>query len=116
MKSTLATLRLLALFCYVCATAAATVLAEQPSIAWNPESGRAVLTNGRMELVVETKSGLNPRSLRDVKTGQVYADRDYAWSLGNDAALPKVEGAPVVVDSKDGKRVLLRDISRRTDL
>jgi hypothetical protein len=102
MKSTTATLRLLALCCSVCAIAAATALAEPPSIAWDPGTGRAVLTNGSMELVVETKAGLNARSLRDVKTGQAYADRDYAWSLGNDAAFPKLEGAPAVADSKDG--------------
>jgi hypothetical protein len=74
----------------------------QPNIAWDPDSGRAVLTNGRIELVVETKSGLNPRSLRDAKIGQAYADRDYAWSMAGTSELPKMEGAPVIAESKDG--------------
>ena len=31
----------------------------QPNIVWNPDNGQAVLTNGAVELIVETKSGIN---------------------------------------------------------
>jgi hypothetical protein len=96
--------------CYVATILGVTLLSTvcradgQPAIAWDPDTGRAVLTNGRMELIVETKSGLNPRLLRDVKTGQVYADRDYVWSMAGTSELPKLEGEPVVTDTKDGGR------------
>ena len=74
----------------------AEIKSDPPKISWNAESGQAVLTNGQVELVVETKSGINARSLRDVKTGQVYADRDYAWNLGGTVGLPKMEAAPEI--------------------
>lgn len=86
------------------ALASTVVMAEdaQPTIAWNAETGQAVLTNGQLELVIETKSGINPRSLRDVKTGQVYADREYAWSLNGVVGFPKTDIAPVIAISEDG--------------
>jgi hypothetical protein len=77
------------------------VRAAQPTIAWNAETGQAVVANGRLELVVDTKSGINPRSLRDTAGGAVYADRDYVWGRGG---LPKMEEAPVIADSGDGSR------------
>lgn len=64
-----------------------------PTVQWNAESGRAVLTNGRIELVIETKNGLNPNSLRDLRTGQAFADRDYSWPGG---VFPKLQGPPKV--------------------
>jgi hypothetical protein len=81
-----------ALFCECTASAA------QPSITWNAASGRAVLTNGRLELIVETKSGINPCSLRDLKSGRVYADGDYSWPEGK---RPKLAGKPVIAE-EDG--------------
>jgi acetyl esterase/lipase len=81
-----------ALFCECTASAG------QPSITWNAASGRAVLTNGRLELIVETKSGINPCSLRDVKSGRVYADGDYSWPEGK---RPKLAGKPVITE-EDG--------------
>ena len=56
--------------------------AEEPKIAWNAETGQAALTTGGVELVVETKDGINAKSLRDTKSGQVFADRDYEWQGG----------------------------------
>lgn len=50
------------------------------SAQYDQSSGRIRVTNGRLELVIDTKSGLNPNSLRDSKTGRVYADTDYVWS------------------------------------
>jgi hypothetical protein len=38
-----------------------------------------VLTSGRLQLVIKTRSPSNPCSLRDLKSGRVYADGDYAW-------------------------------------
>jgi hypothetical protein len=77
---------------------------KQPSITWNADTGRAVLTNGRLELVVETNAGVNARSLRDVVSGQVYADRDYVWQSGGKLGFPKMEGAPETAESQDGGR------------
>jgi alpha-galactosidase len=78
---------------------ASTVVNEKPSIAWNAKSGIAVLTNGGLELTVETKSGLNPCSLRDLKSGYIYADQDYAWP---DGGFPKSEKPPVIKQLKNG--------------
>jgi hypothetical protein len=75
----------------------------QPNIAWNADTGRAVLTSGRLELIVETKSGVNACSLRDVVSGQVYADRDYVWSIGGTVGLLKMDGNPVVAGGTDPK-------------
>jgi hypothetical protein len=72
------------------------------NIVWNSDGRQAVLSNGRLELVVDTKSGINARSLRDTTSGQVYADRDYAWSNSGVPGFPKMDGAPVIGDSKDG--------------
>ncbi len=76
----------------------------QPSITWNAAIGRAVLTNGRLELVVETRSGINARSLCDAGSGQTYADRDYAWICGGKPGFPKMDAAPTIADCKDGGR------------
>jgi hypothetical protein len=78
--------------------------AGQPSITWNADAGRAMLTNGRLELAVETKLGVNARSLRDLGSGQVYADRDYAWISGGSLGFPKLDAAPVIADVKNGGR------------
>jgi hypothetical protein len=84
----------------LCARAAS---AASPSIKWAAESGRAVLTNGRLEMVVETKHGMNACSLRDETSGQVYADRDYQWGGG----FPILGGQPAIVESEDGSAIVL---------
>jgi hypothetical protein len=76
----------------------------QPNIDWNAAIGRAVLTNGPLELVVEASSGINARSLRDVVSGQVYADRDYVWQSGGKLGFPKLNGLPQTTEDKDGSR------------
>jgi hypothetical protein len=78
--------------------------APEPGITWEPDIGRAVLTSGRLELIVETKSGVNACSLRDLKTGQVYADGDYHWRGGG---FPRMEAAPVTTNHDDGSRSIL---------
>jgi hypothetical protein len=79
--------------------AAASPTAEPPNITWDAESGRALLANGRLQLVVETKDGINAKSLRDTKSGQVFADRDYQWPGGG---FPKLEKAPEITKLDDG--------------
>jgi hypothetical protein len=39
--------------------------APPPQIAWDRERGRAVTTSSRVELIIETRPGLNARSLRN---------------------------------------------------
>ena len=73
----------------------------EPNIVWNSETGQAVLTSGGLELVIETKAGLNARSLRDTKSGQVFADRDYEWPRGE---FPKMETHPEIKKLDDGSR------------
>jgi hypothetical protein len=104
MQQRIATLAVAVAVCMGLAFTTTTVSAEQPSIVWDSDTGQAILTNGRMELIVETKAGLNPRSLRDAETGQRYADRDYLWSMAGSSALPKIEDAPIITDTKDGGR------------
>ena len=61
----------------------------RPNIQWDVDNGRAVLTNGRLELIVETRPGLNAHSLRDWTSGAVHADRHYSWPGG---AFPTLSG------------------------
>jgi hypothetical protein len=78
-------------------------LAAPPSISWDAKSGRAVFTNGRLEMIVETKHGVNACSLRDVASGQVYADRDYQWGGG----FPELGGQPAISESENGSAIVL---------
>jgi hypothetical protein len=55
---------------------------KKPYADFNSKTGIVTLGNGRFELVVKTKEGLNPCEMRDVKTGRVYADADYVWPGG----------------------------------
>ena len=71
--------------------------AAEPTAKLDSKTGRVVLTNGRLELVIETRQGINPCSLRDLKSGQVYADRDYVWPGGG---FPKMEQPPVIKNHK----------------
>jgi hypothetical protein len=88
------------------AAASAAPAPDQPTITWNRESGQVTLVNGRLELIVETKSGVNARSLRDLSSGQVFADDDYAWPGG---AFPGLAGTPVVTRDSDGTSSVVFD-------
>ncbi len=79
--------------------ASSNTLAAGPSVALNAESGQARLTTGDLELLVDTKNGIDARSLRDVKTGEVFADRDYSWPNGK---FPALANAPAVELHEDG--------------
>jgi len=61
------------------------------------KTGQVILRSGRLELIVETKDGLNPGSLRDLKSGRIYADADYRWH-GIDR--PEIDQSPII--SADG--------------
>lgn len=94
-------LRQLALFA-VCTLVCSSVLAtETPRPAVVRKADRVVLTTGRLELVVDTKAGINPCSLRDLENGQVYADGNYVWP---DNKFPKIDGERVIVEQPDGSR------------
>ena len=67
--------------------------AADPQITWNAESGQARLTTGNVELLIDTKGGLNPHSLKNVQSGEVFADRDYCWPNGK---LPALSKAPTI--------------------
>jgi len=81
------------------AAAMINVFAGPPSVEFRPQTGKVVMTSGSLELVVETNSGLNACSLRDLKSGRAYADTDYVWPNGQ---FPKLEGAAAIVSEKDG--------------
>jgi len=81
--------------------AAAERVAAEPNVTWSGESGQVTLVNGRLQLIIETKSGINARSLRDLKSGQVYADRDCSW-LGD--RFPQMEKDPVPKRQKEGSQ------------
>jgi hypothetical protein len=91
---------LVAMLLAACATAAS---AASPKITWDKATGRVTVTNGRLELTVETKDGLNPCLLRDAATGCAYADGDYAWP---DGAFPALIAEPTVTRLRDGTRVI----------
>jgi hypothetical protein len=79
-----------------------------PAVRWEAASGRAFVTNGRLALVIETKSGLNPGSLRDSGSGWAIADRDYSWPGGG---FPKLDGVPIVADLPGGgKSIVFRGL------
>ena len=62
-------------------------------------TGTVTLVNGRLELTIETRPWYNPRCLRDLHSGRLFADSDYVWSDGEPAALV---GAPVFTTLPDG--------------
>ena len=72
---------------------------EQPDVAWNGESGQARLTTGNVELLIDTKAGLNAHSLKNVQSGEVYADRDYCWPNGK---LPTLSKSPTITKEPGG--------------
>jgi hypothetical protein len=76
----------------------AVVSADQPSARFDPITQKATLTNGRLELVIDAKEGINPCSLRDLKSGRGFADADYSWPKG---IRPTLAEKPVILE-KDG--------------
>ncbi|MCL5098908.1 MAG: hypothetical protein M1608_15510, partial [Candidatus Omnitrophica bacterium] len=76
---------------------------SKPSVSFDSATGQVRLVNGRLELLVETRPGLNPRSLRDLRTGQAYADGDYAWPGGS---FPKLVRSPELMPAAGGGQMV----------
>ncbi len=93
------TLLLCAGFAAALTTTSAGLSAGTPPAQYDRSSGQVRLTNGRLELLIDTRSGLNPCSLRDSKTGRVYADADYAWS---GIKTPMLTRQPEIRNAADG--------------
>jgi hypothetical protein len=77
------------------------------TVKWDSQKGVATVKNGDLELIVETKNGLNPSALRNVRNGQVYADRDYSWP-GDER--PRLVGQPVVGEDSIKFKAKLNDL------
>ena len=83
------------------------------AIQFDTDTEQVRILNGRLELVVETQQGLNANSLRDVKTGRVYADADYVWP---GSVLPKVLGRPVIKQRSKEAQTHLKRIQTEMEL
>jgi hypothetical protein len=82
------------------------VFAAPPSMKLDPATQRMVLTSGRLELVIEMKKGVNPCSLRDLRSGRVYADGPYAWF---EHFRPTLVGKPKIVDQDNTCSVTFKE-------
>ena len=78
---------------------AGTLPAAKPTVSYDESSGQVKITNGRLELIVDTAKGINPHGLRDIKGGRVYADADYGWP---DGKKPVPIGDPLIETQPDG--------------
>ncbi len=87
-------------FASICCLIVFCGLVSGQSIQWDEQIGQVAIVNGRLELIVQTKSGLNPCSLRDLKSGWIYADRDYVWSGGTE--FPKMLKPPAITNQENG--------------
>jgi hypothetical protein len=76
--------------------------AAEPAITWDAASGKVCLTTGNLELLVNTKDGINACSLRNVQTGDVFADRDYSWPNGK---FPILMGTPEIAQNGESKSI-----------
>lgn len=72
--------------------------AAQPTAILDSKTGQIVLTSGRMELTVDTQGGANPCGMRDLKSGRVYVDGDYAWPKDAHSTMK----ATIASDGTDG--------------
>src|SRR5689334_15124049 len=77
-----------------------------PNIILDESTGTLTLTNGRLELTIDTRPAYNPRGLRDITSGQTFADSDYIWWDLEPAALTE---PPVLTAGPDaGQTVSFR--------
>jgi len=77
---------------------------DEAASAYDEQTGRVTLRGGGLELVVETRDGLNPCRLTDARTGRVYADSDYLWP--NDRR-PVLAAPPQIVKLRRGVDVVV---------
>ncbi|MGI4789356.1 MAG: hypothetical protein ACRYFS_10970 [Janthinobacterium lividum] len=71
---------------------------EENGVGLHMTAGQTILTNGHVELTVDTSRGLNPHRLRDISANHLYADADYIWPGGT---FPALSGKPHV--ERNGK-------------
>ena len=81
---------------------------DESGVGIHVAANQMLLTNGRLELTVDTSHGLNPCRLRDVTANHLYADADYVWPGG---VFPALTGKPRV--TRDGKRRIILTFSAR---
>jgi hypothetical protein len=79
---------------------AADAAAVPAGITFDEDTGAVTISDGVLEVLVETRSGLNPRRFRNVRTGAVYADADYVYGSGDER--PRVTAAPEIRAGDDG--------------
>lgn len=65
-------------------------------------TGRLTLGNGALEVVIETREGLDPRALKAVVSGRLYADDDYVYAFGD--GRPRLGEKPRIVARDDGSK------------
>ena len=65
-------------------------------------SGRLILGNGALEVVIETREGPDPRALKAVASGRVYADADYVYAFGD--GRPRLSQEPRIIARADGSK------------
>ncbi|OCT15442.1 hypothetical protein A8709_15300 [Paenibacillus pectinilyticus] len=75
------------------------VVEEKPRVAYEANRGQLTLTNGRLQLLIDLKDGLNPHQLKDIRSGRVYADGTYHWSTDEQ---PVVCGQPILTTDVNG--------------
>ena len=90
-----------------------------PEVKFDDTTGRLTIANAALELVVETRERLNPRSLRSVASGRLFADDDYVYRFGD--GRPQLVGKPAISERPDGGKPVRRPrevalISRIGDL
>ena len=70
-----------------------------PAVEFDPRTGTVTLATHALELIIETRPVYNPRGLRDLSSGQTFADSDYVWSDAEPAVLI---GLPQLSTAADG--------------
>ncbi len=70
-----------------------TTIGGAQMVKWDQSKQIAIIKSGALELRVETANGINPSSLKNLKTGEVYADKAYIWPGGK---APRLIGEPEV--------------------
>jgi len=71
-------------------------------VKFDESSGRLTIANAAFELVVDTREGLNPRMLKALPSGRLYADSDYVYRFGD--GRPLMVGKPVVKPRSEGAK------------
>ncbi len=76
-------------------------------------TGRLTVKNAALELVIETREGINPCRLTSRTKGVRYADGDYIWGFGEGS--PRLVGQPKISTRDNGDKEI-RLVGRSGDL